>query len=57
MRAFITKNEKEYAVKANTYMTACKYDNVQAYNLVPIKSICIDICPPDSRGNLHCTNV
>ena len=42
---YYKKNEKEYAVTANTYMTACKYDNVQAYNLVPIKSICIDICP------------
>jgi AraC family transcriptional regulator len=36
---------KEHAVKAGTYMTACKYDNVYAYNKLPIKSICIDICP------------
>jgi len=36
---------KEHAVKANTYMTACKYSDVQAYNKLPIKSICIDICP------------
>jgi AraC-like DNA-binding protein len=42
---FYKKGGKEYAVKANTYMTACKYADVQAYNLLPIKSICIDICP------------
>jgi AraC-like DNA-binding protein len=36
---------KEHAVKAGTYMTACKYDHVYAYNKLPIKSICIDICP------------
>lgn len=39
------KDGKEYPVKANTYMTACKYDNVKAFNHNPIKSICVDICP------------
>jgi AraC family transcriptional regulator len=42
---FYKKDGKEYAVKANTYLTACKYADVEAYNLFPIKSICIDICP------------
>jgi AraC family transcriptional regulator len=42
---YYRKDGKEYAVHANTYMTACKYDNVQAYNQRPIKSICVDICP------------
>ena len=42
---YYKKGKKEYAVKANTYLTACKYSDVQAYNLFPIKSICIDICP------------
>lgn len=42
---YYKKDQKEYAVKANTYMTTCKYDQVQAYNYKPIKSICIDICP------------
>jgi AraC-like DNA-binding protein len=35
----------EYAVTSNTYLTACKYPDVKAYNKLPIKSICIDICP------------
>jgi AraC-like DNA-binding protein len=40
------KNDgKEYPVKANTYMTACKYNDVKAYNHKPIKSICVDVCP------------
>jgi AraC family transcriptional regulator len=38
-------DRKEYPVTAGTFMTACKYDNVLAYNKLPIKSICIDICP------------
>lgn len=38
-------DQKEYAVTANTYLTACKYPNVKAYNRRPVKSICIDICP------------
>jgi AraC-like DNA-binding protein len=42
---YYKKDKKEYAVNANTYMTACKYDNVKAYNRQPIKSICVDICP------------
>ena len=42
---YYKKDRKEYEVKANTYMTACKYDNVKAYNRQPIKSICIDISP------------
>jgi AraC family transcriptional regulator len=42
---YYKKDKKEYAVNANTYMTACKYDNVKAYNQQPIKSICVDICP------------
>lgn len=42
---FYKKDRTEYAVHANTYLTACKYDHVQAYNHGPIKSICIDICP------------
>ena len=42
---YYKKDEKEYAVKANTYMTACKYSDVKAYNKNPIKSICIDVCP------------
>lgn len=42
---YYKKDGKEHAVKANTYMTACKCENVKAYNLKPIKSICIDICP------------
>lgn len=42
---YYKKDGKEYAVHADTYMTTCKYDNVQAYNLKPIKSICVDICP------------
>jgi AraC family transcriptional regulator len=42
---YYKKDSKEYAVNANTYLTACKYDNVNAYNKKPIKSICIDICP------------
>ena len=42
---YYNKDGKEYPVKANTYMTACKYDNVKAYNQKPIKSICVDICP------------
>jgi len=42
---YYKKDGKEYAVNANTYLTACKYDNASAYNKKPIKSICIDICP------------
>jgi len=42
---YYKKDGKEYPVKANTYMTACKYENVKAYNQKPIKSICVDICP------------
>jgi AraC-like DNA-binding protein len=42
---YYKKHNKEYAVNANTYLTACKYDNVSAYNKKPIRSICIDICP------------
>jgi AraC family transcriptional regulator len=42
---YYRKDKKEHAVRANTYLTACKYDNVKAYNEHPIKSICIDICP------------
>jgi AraC family transcriptional regulator len=42
---YYKKDSKEYAVNANTYLTACKYDNVNAYNKKPIRSICIDICP------------
>lgn len=42
---YYKKDNREYAVRANTYLTACKYDNVSAYNKNPIKSICIDICP------------
>jgi AraC family transcriptional regulator len=42
---YYKKDNKEYAVKANTYLTACKYNNVTAYNKEPIRSICIDICP------------
>src|SRR3982751_4858053 len=42
---FYKKEGREYAVKANHYMTACKYDHAEAYNQKPIKSICIDICP------------
>lgn len=42
---YYQKDGKEYAVHANTYMTACKYENVKAYNQKPIKSICVDICP------------
>lgn len=42
---YYNKDGKEYPVKADTYMTACKHDNVKAYNKKPIKSICIDICP------------
>jgi AraC-like DNA-binding protein len=42
---YYKKDSKEYAVNANTYLTACKYDNVSAYNRKPIRSICIDICP------------
>lgn len=42
---YYNKEGKEYPVKANTYMTACKYSDVKAYNYKPIKSICIDICP------------
>lgn len=42
---YYKKDRKEHQVKANTYMTACKYDNVKAYNRHPIKSICIDISP------------
>jgi AraC-like DNA-binding protein len=30
---------------ADTYLTACKYSEVKAYNRLPIKSICIDVCP------------
>lgn len=42
---YYKKDRKEYAVKANSYLTACKYDNVKAYNKGPFKSICVDICP------------
>jgi len=42
---YYKKDNKEYAVNANTYLTACKYNNVKAYNHKPIKSICVDICP------------
>jgi len=42
---YYKKDRKEYQVKANTYMTTCKYDDVKAYNRQPIKSICIDISP------------
>ena len=42
---YYKKEKKEYAVTANTYLTACKYDDVKAYNKNPIKSICVDICP------------
>lgn len=42
---YYRKDKKEYPVKANTYLTACKYNNVKAYNNKPIKSICIDLCP------------
>lgn len=42
---YYKKDGREYAVNANTYMTACKYSGVKAYNKFPIKSICIDICP------------
>ena len=42
---YYKKDGKEYAVRADTYMTACKYGYVQAYNQKPIKSICVDICP------------
>lgn len=42
---YYNKEGKEYPVKADTYMTACKYNDVKAYNSKPIKSICIDICP------------
>lgn len=42
---YYRKDKKEYAVQANNYLTACKYDQVKAYNQRPIKSICIDICP------------
>lgn len=43
---YYKKDGKEHAVHAGTYMTACKYDLVEAYNRAPIKSICVDICPP-----------
>ena len=42
---YYKKNSKEYAVVAGTYLTACKYSEVKAYNRLPIKSICIDLCP------------
>jgi AraC family transcriptional regulator len=42
---YYKKDKIEYAVKANNYLTACKYTNVKAYNSKPIKSICIDLCP------------
>jgi AraC-like DNA-binding protein len=42
---YYNKEGREYPVKADTYMTACKYNDVKAYNYKPIKSICIDICP------------
>jgi AraC family transcriptional regulator len=42
---YYNKEGKEYPVKADTYMTACQYSDVKAYNYKPIKSICIDICP------------
>ncbi len=42
---YYKKDGREYAVNAETYLTACKYDNVEAYNQKPIKSICVDICP------------
>jgi AraC family transcriptional regulator len=42
---YYKKDGKEYPVKANTYMTACKYNDVKAYNHKPIKSICVDVCP------------
>lgn len=42
---YYKKDGREYAVHANNYLTACKHDNVNAYNKKPIKSICIDICP------------
>lgn len=42
---YYNKDGKEYPVKANHYLTACKYDKVKAYNQKPIKSICVDVCP------------
>lgn len=42
---YYKKDGREYPVRANTYMTACKYGDVTAYNQKPIKSICVDICP------------
>jgi AraC family transcriptional regulator len=42
---YYKKDGKEYPVKADTYMTACKYNDVKAYNHKPIKSICVDVCP------------
>lgn len=42
---YYNKEGKEYPVKAGTYMTACRHDDVKAYNHKPIKSICVDICP------------
>ena len=42
---YYKKDGREYAVNANTYMTACKCPDVKAYNRLPVKSICIDICP------------
>lgn len=42
---YYNKDGREYPVRANTYMTACKCNDVKAYNRNPIKSICIDITP------------
>jgi len=42
---YYKKEGKEYPVKEGTFLTACKSDSVNAYNHIPIKSICLDICP------------
>jgi AraC-like DNA-binding protein len=36
--------KKEHHVKASNYLTACRHEQVEAYNQTPIRSICIDVC-------------
>jgi AraC-like DNA-binding protein len=42
---YYKKEGKEHPVEAGSFLTACKSDHVSAYNCIPIKSICLDICP------------
>jgi AraC family transcriptional regulator len=46
---------KEYKVKASHYMLACRQPDVKAYfhTPMPVKSICIDICPRSFSEAYH----